>query len=212
MEYGDASGRPRKFKHIFLDAEGTLYVPKGRKSRWEFWNNHPSPEAAVDFFELDKGVVEAIKAIRSRADTLCLVSWNTEPVLAALLEKYGLEHCFDAIMINGDKGKRIAKYLRENGFRKEEAVMVGDMPTLDLFPLRRAGIEAVLVDRPYNRWVKSAERIKGLVDLPCWLKVADIAEDIERNRVRNATLDEFLGDDKPASHPNTKRLIATPGA
>lgn len=201
--------RPRRFKHIFLDAEGTLYVPRAGKSRWRFWDN-PSPEDAVDFFELDKGVLEAVKAIRSRAETLCLVSRNTAPILAAMLHKYGLERTFDCIMLNGDKGKNIEKYLRAHGYRKEDAVMVGDMPTLDLFPVRRAGIEAILVDRPYNRWVKGVERIKGLNDFPGWLRIADIAETIERDRVRNATLDEFMG--QTSSGPPTQSLIATPGA
>jgi hypothetical protein len=100
--------------------------------------------------------------------------------------------------------------------KKEESLMVGDMPSLDLYPVKRAGIEAVLVDRQYNRWAK-AERIKGLSDLPSWLKIADIVDDMERNRCRNATLDEFAvhvastgtacGD-----RSATKRLIAVPGA
>ncbi len=206
------SKRPRKFKHIFLDAEGTLYVPRGTRSRWDFWRN-PSAEAAVEFFELDEGVVEAIKAIRSRADTLCLVSRNTETVLAAVLEKYGLEHCFDRIMLNGDKGKKISRFLHENGLRKEEAVMVGDMPTLDVFPVKRAGIEAVLVDRPYNRWAKSVERIRGIGDLPCWLRVADIAEDMESESQANSTLDDFLDGRGPPSIPrSTKTLISVAGA
>ncbi len=91
--------------------------------------------------------------------------------------------------------------------------MVGDMPTLDVFPVKRVGIEAVLVDRPYNRWAKSVERISGIVDLPGWLRVADIAEGIELDNRRNSTLDEFLEDRRPSGiPPPTKTLIATPGA
>ena len=214
MEQGDAR-KPRKFRHIFLDAEGTLYVPKGSRSRWVFWAD-PTPEAALEFFELDDGVYEALKQLRGQADTLCLVSRNTEDILSALLNKFGIADCFDKIMLNGDKGKQIERYLYQNGLRKEESLMVGDMPSLDLFPVRRAGIEAVLVDRIYNRWAK-AERIKGLKALPSWLKIADIVEDMERDRIRIATLDEFT--DQLASHGfvradrlATKRLIAVPGA
>ena len=214
MEQGDAC-KPRKFKHIFLDAEGTLYVPKGGRSRWVFWAD-PTPEAALEFFELDDGVYEALHQLRSQVDTLCLVSRNTEDILSALLKKFGIGDCFDKIMLNGDKGKQIERYLYQNGLKKEESVMVGDMPSLDLFPVKRAGIEAVLVDRLYNRWAK-AERIKGLRDLPSWLKIADLVDDMERNRSRNATLDEFAVAVASTgiacgNRSATKRLIAVPGA
>lgn len=180
-----------------------------------FWAD-PTPEAALEFFELDDGVYEALHQLRSQVDTLCLVSRNSEDILSALLNKFGIGDCFDKIMLNGDKGKQIERYLYQNGLKKEESLMVGDMPSLDLFPVKRAGIEAVLVDRLYNRWAK-AERIKGIRDLPSWLKIADLVEDMERNRSRIATLDEFTG--PVASHGfvradrlATKRLIAVPGA
>ena len=181
--------RPKRFRHLFLDAEGTLYVPKGRRSRWEFWAD-PSPEAALDFFELDAGVKEALRSLRSQVDTMCIVSRNTEPILKAVLGRYGLSELFDDILLNGDKGKKIARYLRERGLRKEESIMVGDMPTLDLYPVRRAGIDAVLVDRDYNRFAK-AERIRGIGDLPVWLKMADLDYQMSRDIGRNATLDEY---------------------
>lgn len=214
MDRRDAE-KTRKFKHVFLDAEGTLYVPKGGRSRWAFWAN-PTPKAALEFFELDEGVTEALYRLRGQVDTLCLVSRNTEDILGALLNKFGIGHLFDKIMLNGDKGKQIERYLHQNGLRKEESLMVGDMPTLDLYPVRKAGIEAVLVDRHYNRWAK-AERIKGLSDLPSWLKIADLVDDMEHNRSRNATLDEFAVTMAPngiacGDRSATKRLIAVPGA
>lgn len=179
----------RKFKHVFLDAEGTLYVPKGGRSRWEFWAA-PTPEAAVEFFELDKGVKEALTALRERVDTLCIVSKNPEEILSALLEKFGIRHLFDEIMLNDNKGKLIANYLHRKGFRREDSVMVGDMPALDVYPVRKMGIEAVLVDRDYNDWAK-AERIKGVSELPAWLKIADLAERMGQERPHVASLDDF---------------------
>jgi len=199
----------RRYKHIFLDAEGTLYVPKNGRSRWEFWAD-PSPEGAEEFFELDAGVEEALRRLRRKAHTLGLVSWNTEPVLRALLRKFKLREYFDCILINGDKGKRIESYLSRNGLRKEEAIMVGDMPKLDLYPLRKAGIEAILVDRDYN-WYAKAERIKGINDLPDWLRIADLADRIEKDKGRNSTLDDFLSGEKCQELP-TKSLIASAGS
>jgi len=199
----------RKYKHIFLDAEGTLYVPKHGRSRWEFWAN-PSPEGAEDFFELDSGVEDALRLLRRKAHTLGLVSWNSEPVLRALLRKFNLHDFFDCILINGDKGKRVESYLRRNGLSKDEAIMVGDMPNLDLYPLRRAGIDAILIDRDYNWYVK-AEKIKGIHELPDWLRIADLADRLEKERSRNSTLDEFMSADDHSTRP-TKNLIASAGS
>ncbi len=183
------SQKPRRFRHIFLDAEGTIYVPRAGRSRWEFWAN-PSPEAAVDFFELDSGVKEALGTLRERADTMCIVSWNTKPILDAMLDKHGLRGFFDDVLLNGDKGRRIKSYLRKHGLRPEDSVMVGDTPVLDLYPVRREGIDAVLVDRDYNKFAR-AERIKGVGDLPGWLKSADLDMMLSQGGARNATLDEY---------------------
>lgn len=208
---------PRKFRHVFLDAEGTLYVPKGKRSRWEFWAD-PTPEAAVDFFELDERVAETLKSLRDQVDTLCIVSRNTEPILRAILRKHNIERCFDDILLNGNKGKMIETYLRKRGLSKSESVMVGDMPTLDLYPVRRVGVDAILVDRHYNRFAR-AERIKGIKDLPAWLKIADMVEDMKAKAVRIASLDEYLApggseDDNKSARVNlsTQRLMPVAGA
>ena len=198
----------RKYKHIFLDAEGTLYVPRRGRSRWDFWEN-PSAEAAVDFFELDKGVRQALDQLRGEVDTICVVSRNSELILNALLDKFGIRDYFDEIMVNGHKGRKIEDYLKKNGFRKEQSLMVGDMPSLDIMPVRESGVEAILVDRSYNRSV-AAERITGVRDLPAWLRLADIADRPRRPRL--ATLDEFIESVVQFAHDSesgsTKSLIA----
>lgn len=189
---------------MFLDAEGTLYIPHGGRSTWEFWAD-PSAERAREFFELDEGVSEALVSIRERIDTLCIASRNSRPILDSLLEDFGIRDFFDEVLINGNKGKQIARYLDQYGLDRSEAVMVGDTPVLDLYPVRRAGMEAILVDRPYNRWA-DAERIKGVSELPAWLRIADLAE--VRRIPRNSTLDDFLG--PPTAQ--TKRLISVTGS
>ena len=160
-------------------------------------------------------MVETLKTLRTQVDTICLVSRNSWPILSVILRKYGLETSFDEIILNGDKGKRIERYLAKHGLSKDESVMVGDMPTLDLFPVLKVGVDAVLVDRWYNRMVR-AERIKGLSELPAWLRIADIADGMSKNKARIASLDEF---EPQANHDGaspdlteTKRLIAVPGA
>lgn len=179
-----------KFRHVFLDAEGTLYVPKHGRSRWEFWAD-PSPELALEFFELDEGVMEALVALRGQVDTLCLASRNTRAILTALLDKFGLRGYFDDILLNGDKGKNIVRYLSKHGLSRDEAVMVGDMPRLDIYPVRDRGIEAILVDRVYNRDA-DAERISGVKDLPAWLRIAGYAEGIGKKKARISKIEEFV--------------------
>jgi len=201
--------RTRRFKHVFLDAEGTLYVPRNGMSRWYFWAR-PTPEDAIRFFELDKGVIAALEKLRSEVDTLCLVSLNSEPVLDAILDHFDLRRFFDEVMVNGNKGDRIARYLKEHGFSKADSLMVGDTPGLDLYPVVKAGVHSILIDRDYNRG-HAAERIKGVYELPAWLRVADIAENMFKERVRIATLDEFFcGDARTVNC--TKSLIAVSGA
>ncbi len=181
---------PKRFRHIFLDAEGTLYVPKKGKSRWEFWAN-PSPRRALEFFELDNGVAEALPRLREAAETLCLVSLNDKEILDVLLEKFQAREWFDEVLLNGNKGEKISAYLADRGLRREDALMVGDMPSLDLYPVWRAGVEAILVNREYNRNAR-AERIRGLHELPSWLRLAELAERVGRPMVRLTTLDEFV--------------------
>lgn len=193
----------RRFKHVFLDAEGTLYIPHRGRSTWEFWAN-PSPEHARDFFVLDDGVAEALRSLRGRVDSLCIVSRNSKPILEVLLDDFGIRDYFDEIILNGNKGKQIVKYLAERGYDRKEAVMVGDTPMLDLYPVKKAGVEAILVDRPYNRQA-DAERIKGISELPSWLRIADIAE--RPQGPRNSTLDDFT--DRPSG--DTGRLISATG-
>ena len=198
--------KPKKFRHLFLDAEGTLYIPKNGRPHWEFWAD-PTPEAAVEFYELDKGVKETLESLKDQMDSICLVSHNPESILMAVLEKFGIRHLFDEVMINGDKGKQIVEYLIRNGYRRENALMIGDTPKLDLFPVRRMGIESILVDRSYNFWA-DAERIKSLADLPTWLKIAEIAEEIGNVRPYVASLDDFVTADKLVA-PSTSRALAT---
>ena len=166
--------------------------------------------SAENFFELDSGVEDALKRLRRKAHTLGLVSWNSEPVLRALLRKFNLREYFDCILINGDKGKRIESYLSRNGLRKEDAIMIGDMPKLDLYPLRKAGIDAILIDRDYN-WYAKAERIKGVHELPDWLRIADLADQIDKDKGRNSTLDDFLSEGA-SRESSTKSLIASAGS
>jgi FMN phosphatase YigB (HAD superfamily) len=194
---------PRRFVHMFFDAEGTLYVPRGRASASEFWSA-PSADHAREFFRLDDGVREALETLRRTADTMCIVSWNKKPILDALLEENAIGHIFDDIMLNGDKGRLIRSFLSRRGVRPDMALMIGDTPELDIHPVRRVGVEAILVDRPYNRGA-DAERIRGVCELPAWLERTREAGRGRLPPAMNATLDQFLDAEEAR---RTKRLIS----
>jgi len=188
---------------MFFDAEGTLYVPKGRAKAWEFWSD-PSPELAVEFFRLDHGVRESLEHLRRQAETMCVVSWNRGDILDELLEQNGIRDMFDEVMLNEDKGKLIGSFLSRRGLPRESALMVGDTPEMDIYPVERAGIEAVLVDRPYNRDAV-AERIGGLRELPAWLSRAGSSDLTAPRSGGDSTLDQFVD---LGGTPHTKRLMA----
>jgi FMN phosphatase YigB (HAD superfamily) len=201
----------KKFKHVFLDAEGTIYVPRKGHTQYEFWAGEHTPEKALEIFELDVGAAEAIRELRKAADTLCVVSLNPRPVLEALLRKFGLIEAFDEIMLNGDKGRLIRDYLRRHNYRTDQAVMVGDMPRIDLWPVKKIGIESLLVDRYYNQGV-AAERIPGISELPVWLRIADLVEELSPSP-RVKPLDEFVtAYEMLRPHDNkTKSTVGVPG-
>jgi FMN phosphatase YigB (HAD superfamily) len=180
----------KKFRHVFLDAEGTIYVPRKGHTQYEFWAGEHTPEKAMEIFELDEGAAEAIRELRREVDTLCLVSLNPQPVLDALLQKFGIKDAFDEIMLNGNKGQLIREYLRKHNLRTDQAIMVGDMPRIDLYPVKSVGIESLLIDRYYNQGV-AAERIHGLAELPMWLRIADLVESMHPSP-RVKPLDEFI--------------------
>ena len=213
-----AETRPtKKYRHVFLDAEGTIYVPRKGHTQYEFWAGEHTPEKALEFFELDAGAAEAIRQLRNEVDTLCIVSLNPKPVLNALLAKFGIADAFDEVMIidefrvKGDKGHHIRDFLRKRGLRADQAIMVGDMPRIDFFPVKKLGIESILVDRYYNQGVP-AERIPGLSELPAWLRIADLVESMSPS-TRVKPLDEFVTAYELAGNRDnkTKSPIGVPG-
>jgi len=201
----------KKFKHVFLDAEGTIYVPRKGHTQYEFWAGETTPEKALEIFELDAGAAEAIRQLRKYAETLCVVSLNHRPILEVLLRKFGIWDAFDEVIVNGNKGKRIKDYLRSHNFRADQAIMVGDMPKIDLRPVWNAGIESILVDRYYNQGVP-AERIRGIAELPAWLRIADLAENMS-SPPRVKPLDEFVTAYDMLDRPDnkTKSRVSVPG-
>lgn len=138
-------------QHIFFDAEGTLYVTNEGKDYNDFWNGEHTLERALEFFHLDEGMIEFLTYLKRSGYVLYVVSKHIDELLLGLLEYFGITDFFNEIMINGDKGQRINDYISRRNISPEECVMFGDHFDLDIDPVIRVGVDAILVSREYNR-------------------------------------------------------------
>ncbi len=86
-----------------------------------------------------------------------------------VLEKYGLKEYFDMIVLSyqvrmlKSNPRVFQKILEEMGIGKEEAIMVGDSIESDIISAKKAGVDAILIDRTETREFKP--RIKSLNEL-----------------------------------------------
>jgi FMN phosphatase YigB (HAD superfamily) len=151
---------------LFLDAEGTLYVPRpGRKPR-DFWAQRPhTVERALEVFQAEPGIRPVLARLRTLGCTLCVVSRHKRNLLLDILRALDLYDYFDRILVDEDKGLAIRTFLEVRGLSREAALMVGDTPWLDIDPPEAQGIRALLVERPYNRF-RGYETLASLQDLP----------------------------------------------
>lgn len=135
---------------VFFDAEGTLWVPRAGRTLDDFWAD-PTPANAQRTLRVTPGIRTLLTRLGRRGKRLVVLSRHNETLLPRLLETFRLAHHFEAVLINGDKGERAALWLQAHGLPTASALMVGDRADLDVVPLERKGIQAVLLDRPYNR-------------------------------------------------------------
>jgi FMN phosphatase YigB (HAD superfamily) len=137
---------------VFFDAEGTLYVPKKGRSFDDFWEGgEHTLERALENFELNDGVIETLKELLKKRTKLVVVSVHKEDLLPGLLEDLGVREYFADVLVNGDKGDVMMKYLNDNNIPKENAMIVGDKYDIDIEPARRVGIKGLLLRGPILR-------------------------------------------------------------
>jgi FMN phosphatase YigB (HAD superfamily) len=129
----------------------------------EFWQ-HPTRERAREIFQTAPGAHELLQTLRDQGVKRVVLSRHDERILPGLMEEFHLSRLFDDVLINGDKGERAMQWLKENGLSTADAVMIGDREDLDILPMQRVGIHAVLIDRPYNQQI-AAPRVKSLQGL-----------------------------------------------
>ena len=138
----------RGFDYVFLDAEGTIYIPRAGKSCERFWSEGDQTlDRALTYFKPVENVQDILERIRRAGIKLVVVSKHRPRLLFGILDKFSLLNLFQDVLVGEDKGDLIASYLEERGLSKARVLMVGDTPSLDVEPVRRAGIRAVLISQ-----------------------------------------------------------------
>ncbi|MBU2638593.1 MAG: HAD family hydrolase [Nanoarchaeota archaeon] len=101
--------------------------------------------------------IEVIEMLKEKGIKLALVS-NTDSVsVGKMLEKYDLRKYFDVVALSCERGmlksdpKMFETILQELEVNAEDALMVGDSPETDIEPAKKAGVQAVLIDRRDKR-------------------------------------------------------------
>jgi FMN phosphatase YigB (HAD superfamily) len=134
---------------VFLDAEGTLYIPKKGRTFDDFWEGgEHTLERAMENFELNDGVKETLNELLKMGHELVVVSLHKEELLEDLLIQLGIRKFFAEVLVNGDKGVEMSKYLEEMNIPKENALIVGDKYDIDIEPAKRVGIRGLLLNGP----------------------------------------------------------------
>jgi HAD superfamily hydrolase (TIGR01549 family) len=127
---------------------------------------------------------QALKTLGDRGYRLGVVS-NWPPTLEATLERAGLRHFFEVVVVSGNVGyaKPHPKIFRmaadQMRVSTREALYIGDSPEHDIAGARAAEMDVVLLDRAGS--VEFHEpRIRSLAELPDWISA-------------NSTKEQFAG-------------------
>lgn len=159
-----AQGRERFT--VFLDAEGTLYVPRAGRNSEDFWERgEPTLPRAVETFRLDPDASEVLLALRREGTQVVVASRHQPDLLRSMLIHFGIWHFFEDVLVGNDKAGMVTAYLDERDLPRREALMVGDTPLMDVHPFLDAGIDAVLLERAPGTDRDGLERIDGLKGL-----------------------------------------------
>lgn len=118
--------------------------------------------------------IEVLEELREKGFKIILLS-NTDCFsIEEVLEKYDMKKYFDMILLSyqtrmlKNNPKVFQKILDERKIKKEAAVMVGDSIESDIISAKKAGVDAVLVDRMGDREFKP--KIKSLKELKNFLE------------------------------------------
>ncbi len=113
--------------------------------------------------------IEVLNELKGLGYKIVMLS-NTDCFsIEEVMEKYELKEYFDAIVLSyqvrmlKSNPRVFQKILEDMGISKEEAIMVGDSIESDIISAKKAGVDAILIDRTETRDFKP--RIKSLSEL-----------------------------------------------
>jgi putative hydrolase of the HAD superfamily len=143
-------------RELFQDAFRRFGEAVGGKPTQEFldWFHERQRKLVYDGFELRRGCVETLEALRRDAIHVAIVSNIDDDYLHPMLEKCGLTEHLDAWTSSEEARSckpdtEIFRYsMRKAGVGAGESIFVGDSPEHDIAGARRIGMRAVLIRDP----------------------------------------------------------------
>ncbi|MEI6237010.1 MAG: HAD family hydrolase [Candidatus Saccharibacteria bacterium] len=161
-------------KIIFFDGDGTLWEPPKHKNYAEPWHIY-ADEEADPFTEMQAVPIahETLEAIGKLGIKRVLLSTSPLPPKEALVNRkqmvlsMGLDDVLDEIQFAPEypegKSERIIELLASHGFKKSDALMVGDMYKWDYKPAQDIEVDALLIERDYSyKWFENDHNAKTI--------------------------------------------------
>ncbi len=109
-------------------------------------------------FEIMEGVVSTIDALRPHHDLMIVTKGHLEEQRAKV-ERSGIEHHFDAVVIVDEKDEHTYRSIVESlDLDPRQTWMIGNSPRSDVNPALRAGINAIYIPHP-RTWHLEVENI-----------------------------------------------------
>ena len=114
-------------------------------------------------FEIMDGVLSTIDALRSHHDLTIVTKGNLEEQRAKV-ERSGIEHHFDAVVIVDEKVEDTYRSIVDSlDLDPLQTWMIGNSPRSDINPAIRAGINAIYIPHP-RTWHLEVEDVMGVPD------------------------------------------------
>lgn len=150
-------------KIIFFDADGTLWYPKETKyTQHPVWvyRKYSDPHLARKQIVLIPGVLQTLRRLKKRGIKLIVLSTNPrEPkeanaIMQDSVKYFRVKGFFDEVHATRDyhesKGEFILKILSRYGFKKKDALMVGDSYEWDFSSAKKVGVKCFLFEHRYD--------------------------------------------------------------
>ncbi len=114
-------------------------------------------------FEIMEGVVETIEALRPHHDLVVVTKGHHEEQKLKV-ERSGIDHHFDAVVIVDEKDEHVYRSLVDSlDLDPGLTWMIGNSPRSDINPALQAGINAIYIPHP-RTWHLEVEELAGTPD------------------------------------------------